>query len=175
MYLNSNWLGPSEYEDILQCNNNPRGSSGTPRGHQFPAAFMMATAGLDKHGVDSTTPLPYCHLDIAGSSGPFPGIPTGAPIPTMTKYFMGLWFSPRGCSSLWYMLRFHCNLFYKQGIKKINWMYRMLRMIVFKFRFVMRDLFHFKWVTSCSNFAMMYNYIRTSANNSIHYYGIASV
>jgi len=82
--------GPSEYEDILQCNNCPRGSSGTPRGHQFPAAFMMATAGLDKHGVDAGTPLPYCHLDIAGSSGPFPGIPTGAPIPTMTKYFMGL-------------------------------------------------------------------------------------
>jgi len=80
--------GPSEYEDILQCNNLP--SSRTPRGHQFPAAFMMATSGLDKYGIDSKTPLPYCHLDIAGSSGPFPGIPTGAPIPTMTKYFMGL-------------------------------------------------------------------------------------
>jgi len=80
--------GKSEYEDILQCNNLP--SSRTPRGHQFPAAFMMVTSGLDKHGVDSKTPLPYCHLDIAGSSGPFPGIPTGAPIPTMAKYFMGL-------------------------------------------------------------------------------------
>jgi len=80
--------GPSEYEDILQANNAP--SARTARGHQYPAAFMMATSGLDKHGLDSTTPLPYCHLDIAGSSGPFPGIPTGAPIPTMTKYFMGL-------------------------------------------------------------------------------------
>jgi len=80
--------GPSEYEDVLQCNNAP--SSRTPRGHQFPASFMIVTSGLDKHGVDSSTPLPYCHLDIAGSSGPFPGIPTGAPIPTMTKYFMGL-------------------------------------------------------------------------------------
>ena len=28
-------------EDIVQCNNLP--SSGTPRGHQFPAAFMIAT------------------------------------------------------------------------------------------------------------------------------------
>lgn len=80
--------GPSEYEDILQANNQP--SSRTPRGHQLPAAFMTVTSGLDKHGADSPTPLPYCHLDIAGSSGPFPGIPTGAPIPTMTKYFLGL-------------------------------------------------------------------------------------
>jgi len=80
--------GPSEYEDILQCNNAP--SSRTPRGHQIPASFMIVTSGLDKHGVDSASPLPYVHLDIAGSSGPFPGIPTGAPIPTMTKYFMGL-------------------------------------------------------------------------------------
>lgn len=80
--------GPSEYEDILQCNNAP--STRTPRGHQIPASFMIVTSGLDKHGVDSAAPLPYCHLDIAGSSGPFPGIPTGAPIPTMTKYFLGL-------------------------------------------------------------------------------------
>lgn len=38
--------GKSEYEDILQCNNTP--SSRTPRGHQFPAAFMILAAGLDK-------------------------------------------------------------------------------------------------------------------------------
>jgi len=80
--------GPSEYEDILQCNNAP--STRTPRGHQIPASFMIVTSGLVKHGVDSASPLPYVHLDIAGSSGPFPGVPTGAPIPTMAKYFMGL-------------------------------------------------------------------------------------
>lgn len=38
--------GKTEYEDILQCNNLP--SSGTPRGHQFPAAFMIAASGLDE-------------------------------------------------------------------------------------------------------------------------------
>ncbi|XP_022110456.1 putative aminopeptidase W07G4.4 [Acanthaster planci] len=74
--------GKSEYEDVLQCNNEP--SSATPRGHQSPAAFLIMSSGLDAHGVDSKTPLKYSHLDIAGSSGPFPGIPTGAPIPALT-------------------------------------------------------------------------------------------
>ncbi|KAL3975599.1 lysosomal-associated transmembrane protein [Sarotherodon galilaeus] len=79
--------GQSEYEDILQCNNLP--SSATPRGHQTPAAFLIMASGLDKHGVDSEAPLPYSHVDIAGSSGPFPGVPTGAPIITMaTNYIL---------------------------------------------------------------------------------------
>ncbi|CAL1614964.1 unnamed protein product [Knipowitschia caucasica] len=80
--------GKSEYEDILQCNNLP--SSATPRGHQTPAAFLIMASGLDKHGVDSKAPLPYSHIDIAGSSGPFPGVPTGAPILAMaTHYILG--------------------------------------------------------------------------------------
>uniref|UniRef100_A0A3B4TEB8 Zgc:152830 n=1 Tax=Seriola dumerili TaxID=41447 RepID=A0A3B4TEB8_SERDU len=79
--------GKSEYEDILQSNNLP--SSATPRGHQAPAAFLIMASGLDKHGVDSNAPLPYSHIDIAGSSGPFPGVPTGAPILAMaTNYIM---------------------------------------------------------------------------------------
>ncbi|XP_019644231.1 PREDICTED: putative aminopeptidase W07G4.4 [Branchiostoma belcheri] len=78
--------GRSEYEDVLQCNNQP--SSATPRGHQFPAAFMMQSAGLDKYGCDSAHPLPYSHMDIAGSSGPFPGVPTGAPIIAMAAKYI---------------------------------------------------------------------------------------
>ena len=39
-------MGKSEYEDVLQCNNQP--SSLTPRGHQFPAAFMIRASGMDK-------------------------------------------------------------------------------------------------------------------------------
>ncbi|KAM3867647.1 putative aminopeptidase W07G4.4 [Diretmus argenteus] len=79
--------GKSEYEDILQCNNLP--SSATPRGHQTPAAFLVMASGLDKYGVDSDRPLPYSHIDIAGSSGPFPGVPTGAPILAMaTNYIL---------------------------------------------------------------------------------------
>ena len=52
--------GKSEYEDILQCNNLP--SSGTPRGHQFPAAFLIEGSGLDKVNK-------YLHLHL------FPYIP----------------------------------------------------------------------------------------------------
>lgn len=70
--------GKSEYEDVLQCNNAP--SSRTPRGHQSPSAFMIMASGLDKHGIDSEKPLKYTHLDVAGSSGPFPGVPTGSPV-----------------------------------------------------------------------------------------------
>ncbi|KAM7391360.1 hypothetical protein PAMP_022056 [Pampus punctatissimus] len=78
--------GKSEYEDILQCNNLP--SSATPRGHQTPAAFLIMASGLDKNGVDSNAPLPYSHIDIAGSSGPFPGVPTGAPILAMAANYI---------------------------------------------------------------------------------------
>ncbi|KAG5840513.1 hypothetical protein ANANG_G00189600 [Anguilla anguilla] len=78
--------GKSEYEEILQCNNLP--SSATPRGHQTPAAFLIMSSGLDKHGVDSEEPLPYSHIDIAGSSGPFPGVPTGAPILAMVSRYI---------------------------------------------------------------------------------------
>ena len=67
--------GKSEYEEILHCNNAP--SSRTPRGHQIPAAFLIQVSKLDQH---SEEPIPFSHIDIAGSSGPFPGIPTGAPI-----------------------------------------------------------------------------------------------
>ncbi|KAG7273147.1 hypothetical protein CRUP_034545 [Coryphaenoides rupestris] len=80
--------GKSEYEDILQSNNLP--SSATPRGHQAPAAFLIMASGLDKFGVDSDKPLPYSHIDIAGSSGPFPGVPTGAPILAMATNYIQL-------------------------------------------------------------------------------------
>ncbi|KAH8019866.1 hypothetical protein HPB51_022967 [Rhipicephalus microplus] len=78
--------GPSEYEDLIQCNNEP--SSRTPRGHQMPAAFLIKASGLDKHGLDSERPLCYSHIDIAASSGPFPGVPTGAPIAALTQAFL---------------------------------------------------------------------------------------
>ncbi|KAK8759094.1 hypothetical protein V5799_003273 [Amblyomma americanum] len=80
--------GPSEYEDVLQCNNEP--SSRTPRGHQMPAAFLVRVSGLDKHGVDSEQPLCYSHIDIAASSGPYPGVPSGAPIAALTQAFLPL-------------------------------------------------------------------------------------
>lgn len=56
----------NEDYDVLQ---NPTGGSvATSRGHQFPAAFLMIAAGLDKHSKNSEHPLKYSHLDIAGSA-----------------------------------------------------------------------------------------------------------
>lgn len=78
--------GKSEYEDVLQCNNSP--SSRTPRGHQSPSAFMIMASGLDKHGIDSNQPLKYTHLDVAGSSGPFPGVPTGSPVVALASRYI---------------------------------------------------------------------------------------
>ncbi|KAM7364405.1 dipeptidase B isoform 1-T2 [Cochliomyia hominivorax] len=70
-------------EDIVQCNNVA--SSRTPRGHQVPAAFLIQSTGLDKHGLNSEKPLKYTHLDIAGSAGEYPKMPTGAPIVALAK------------------------------------------------------------------------------------------
>lgn len=52
-------------DDVLSSNNAP--SAVTARGHQFPMAFLAIASGLDKHGNDSELPLPYVHIDIAGS------------------------------------------------------------------------------------------------------------
>lgn len=69
-------------DDTLSSNNGP--SATTARGHQFPAAFLAIASGLDKHGSDSQQPLPYVHVDIAGSGvegGDWQhGKPTAAPV-----------------------------------------------------------------------------------------------
>ncbi|CAF0982637.1 unnamed protein product, partial [Brachionus calyciflorus] len=78
--------GKSEYEDIMQCYSKP--SAMTGRGHQGPAAFLIMASGLDNHGSDSEKPLSYTHVDIAGSSGKFPGIPTAAPLPSFVAEYI---------------------------------------------------------------------------------------
>ena len=52
-------------DDVLSSNN--AASAVTARCHQFPMAFLAVVGGLDKHGNESTLPLPYVHMDIAGS------------------------------------------------------------------------------------------------------------
>ena len=52
-------------DDVLSCNNAP--SSVTARGHQFPMAFLVVAAGLDQASAVAARPLPYVHIDIAGS------------------------------------------------------------------------------------------------------------
>ena len=77
----------TEYEDVLQCKGRLP-STMTNRGHQYPAAFLIKASGLDKHGCNSAHPLRYSHIDMAGSSGPFPGIPTGSPVVALTHAFV---------------------------------------------------------------------------------------
>lgn len=69
-------------DDVLSSNNGP--SATTKRGHQFPMAFLTIAGGLQDHGSDSAKPLPYVHVDIAGSGvegGDWQhGKPTAAPV-----------------------------------------------------------------------------------------------
>lgn len=52
-------------DDVLSSNNGP--SVSVPRGHQFPMAFLSLASGLDEHSMSSENPIPYVHIDIAGS------------------------------------------------------------------------------------------------------------
>lgn len=78
-------IGKDEQTDVLQAGNNP--STRTPRGHQGPAAFLILTSGLKNHGLGTDKPIKYAHLDIAGSCGPFPGLPTAAPITALLNHY----------------------------------------------------------------------------------------
>ncbi|EGD82001.1 hypothetical protein PTSG_02688 [Salpingoeca rosetta] len=73
-------------EDVLQANN--AASTNTARGHQYPAAFLTIASGLDKHGINSDQPLPYTHLDIAGSTKMWPTPVSGSPIPALAATFL---------------------------------------------------------------------------------------
>lgn len=79
-------------DDVLSCNNLP--SSGTARGHQFPAAFLAVASGLDKHGSDSVEPFPFTHIDLGGSGcegGDWQhGQPTAAPVVSLSVWAAGL-------------------------------------------------------------------------------------
>eukprot|EP00026_Physarum_polycephalum_P003648 Phypoly_transcript_03661.p1 GENE.Phypoly_transcript_03661~~Phypoly_transcript_03661.p1 ORF type:complete len:548 (+),score=101.48 Phypoly_transcript_03661:27-1646(+) len=76
--------------DILQANTLP--SSQTARGHQFPAVFLQKASGLAEHGKASKKPLPYTHLDIAGTAmadGDYLfGKPTGTPIVALSAQYV---------------------------------------------------------------------------------------
>jgi leucyl aminopeptidase len=77
-------------DDVLQSNNGP--SVSVARGHQFPMAFLALAAGLDKHGSQSKQPLPYVHVDIAGSgvedSDWQHGKPTAAPLVALAARYI---------------------------------------------------------------------------------------
>lgn len=82
--------GRTKADDLLSSNNGP--SATTRRGHQFPMAFLHDVAGLDKHTAASTQPLPYVHIDIAGSGvegGDWQhGKPTATPVLAFAGAFL---------------------------------------------------------------------------------------
>jgi leucyl aminopeptidase len=72
-------------EDVVSSNR--LASVNTPRGHQFPFAFLDVASGL------KGTPLPFIHLDISGvvaegADWQF-GKPTGTPIPSLVAFLAG--------------------------------------------------------------------------------------
>ena len=75
----------STAEDVLSSNR--LASVNTPRGHQFPFAFIDIASGL--RGAD----VPFVHLDIGGVAMDPPdwqfGKPTGNPIVSLTALLMG--------------------------------------------------------------------------------------
>lgn len=77
-------------DDLLSSNSAP--SAITARGHQFPMAFLTMVSGLDKHDVDAQQPLPYIHIDIAGSgveNGDWQhGKPTASPVAALFASFL---------------------------------------------------------------------------------------
>jgi leucyl aminopeptidase len=72
-------------EDVMSSNR--LASVNTPRGHQFPFAFLDVAAGLRE------TKLPFTHLDIAGVALDPPdwqlGRPTGSPILSLAAWLAG--------------------------------------------------------------------------------------
>ena len=80
----------SAADDVVSANNGP--SVNAARGHQFPMAFLSKASGLDEHGQRSENPLPYAHIDIAGSSvenGDWQhGKPTAAPVVALAARYL---------------------------------------------------------------------------------------
>ena len=72
----------SSAEDVVSSNR--LASVNTPRGHQFPFAFLDIASGMRR------SPLPFVHLDIGGAAADPPdwqfGKPTATPIATLAAW-----------------------------------------------------------------------------------------
>ncbi|KAJ1982290.1 hypothetical protein H4R34_001765 [Dimargaris verticillata] len=86
----------SDREDA--CQSNDLASSATPRGHMFPAAFLIVSSGLKAHS-NAAAPqdqINYTHLDIAGSAEEagaqgfsLPSL-SGNPVPSLAATILNL-------------------------------------------------------------------------------------
>lgn len=78
----------SSAEDVVSANS--LASAATPRGHQYPAAFLDIASGLVNHGRRSSRPLPFTHIDLCGSAvESFDwqcGRPTAAPVIALSAW-----------------------------------------------------------------------------------------
>jgi len=76
--------------DVVQC--NLAASSVTPRGHQFPMAFISIASGVSKQDRSSDYPIAYTHLDIAGAASEdgdiLFGRPTGTPVLALSAKYL---------------------------------------------------------------------------------------
>ncbi|XP_014242263.1 putative aminopeptidase W07G4.4 [Cimex lectularius] len=80
----NNYKADEEGVDVRQCAPKPSFS----RGHQGACTFLNLASGLDKHGLDSKTPLLYTHLDMLASMGEVPEIATAAPVLALSNKFL---------------------------------------------------------------------------------------
>ncbi|GMT11152.1 hypothetical protein PFISCL1PPCAC_2449, partial [Pristionchus fissidentatus] len=55
---------------LRQGNTKP--SVQTVRGHMGPAAFLIQGSRLDEHGLDSSSPIPFTHVDMGSCEGEHP-------------------------------------------------------------------------------------------------------
>lgn len=72
--------------DVVQANT--QSSINTARGHQYPMAFLDIASGLQDHAADCTLPLPFCHIDLAGSVMDERGVENGSPIVPLYGHFV---------------------------------------------------------------------------------------
>jgi len=79
-------------EDVLSANTVP--SVQTPRGHQYPTAFLNVASGLAQHGGAAARPLPFTHIDLGGSGTENldwqHGRPTAAPVVALAAWLADL-------------------------------------------------------------------------------------
>ena len=70
---------PNKVADVLQIAKGRKAE----RGHQVATAFLVRASGLEDNDIGSDKPLPYVHLDIAGSASPTPFEQTHSGRPTV--------------------------------------------------------------------------------------------
>jgi leucyl aminopeptidase len=82
----------SKADDVLSANTVS--SAVTARGHQYPTAFLNVASGLSNHGSEAALPLPFTHIDLAGSSvenGDWQhGRPTASAVTAVSLWALGL-------------------------------------------------------------------------------------